>query len=68
MNIGAHLSIYKLKNFCWIMHSDTLIKCIYIGEENFRSRKATEKLGAVMHKKNSNGKLIYLLFKQDYVL
>ena len=39
-----------------------------IGEENFRSRKATEKLGAVMHKKNSNGKLIYLLFKQDYVL
>ena len=22
-----------------------------IGEENFRSRKATEKLGAVMHKK-----------------
>ena len=50
------------------MHSDTLIKCIYIGEENFRSRKATEKLGAVMHKKNSNGKLIYLLFKQDYVL
>ena len=39
-----------------------------IGEENFRSRKATEKLGAVMHKKNSNGKLIYLLFKKDNVL
>ena len=32
-----------------------------IGEENFRSRKATEKLGAVMNKKNSNGKLLSIM-------
>tara|TARA_B100001564_G_C20196904_1_gene470949 strand:- start:18 stop:179 length:162 start_codon:yes stop_codon:yes gene_type:complete len=38
------------------------------GEENLRSRKATEKLGAVLYKKNIDGKLIYLLLNQYYIL
>jgi len=39
-----------------------------IGAENFRSRKATQKLGAVKYKKSDNGGLVYLLHKSDYLL
>jgi RimJ/RimL family protein N-acetyltransferase len=63
---SVNLQIKKLMLDYAFRHIDKVY--FDIGEENFRSRKATEKLGAVMHKKNSNGKLIYLLFKQDYVL
>ena len=63
---SVNLQIKKLMLDYAFRHIDKVY--FDIGEENFRSRKATEKLGAVMYKKNSNGKLIYLLFKQDYVL
>ena len=66
LNLWMSLQIKKLMLDYAFRHIDKVY--FDIGEENFRSRKATEKLGAVMHKKNSNGKLIYLLFKQDYVL
>ena len=39
-----------------------------IGEENFRSRKATKKLGAVQYKKEDGGKLIYILSENEYLL
>ena len=39
-----------------------------IGKDNFRSRKATEKLGALMVKDLGNGKLVYVLYKNDYLL
>ena len=40
----------------------------YIGENNIRSRKATEKLGAVQYKKGDDGKLVYILLKKEYLL
>ena len=58
---SVNLQIKKLMLDYAFRHIDKVY--FDIGEENFRSRKATEKLGAVMYKKNSNGKLIYLLFK-----
>ena len=39
-----------------------------IGENNIRSRKATEKLGAVQYKKGDDGKLVYILLKKEYLL
>ncbi len=39
-----------------------------IGENNVRSRKATEKLGAVQYKKRDDGILIYMLLKKEYLL
>jgi RimJ/RimL family protein N-acetyltransferase len=39
-----------------------------IGEKNFRSRRATEKLGAVQYKKVNDGTLTYLLHKKEYFL
>ena len=40
----------------------------YIGENNIRSRKAIEKLGAFQYKKGDDGKVIYILLKKEYLL
>ena len=39
-----------------------------IGENNFRSRKATEKLGAAQYKKEEDGTVVYVLPKKEYLL
>ena len=39
-----------------------------IGENNFRSRKATEKLGAAQYKKEEDGTVVYVLPKKKYLL
>ena len=63
---SANLQIKKLMLDYVFTHIDKVY--FDIGKENFRSRKAIEKLGAVRYKTNSDGKLIYLLLKQEYVL
>ena len=57
---SVNLQIKKLMLDYAFRHIDKVY--FDIGEENFRSRKATEKLGAVMHKKNSNGKFFIITF------
>ena len=62
---SVNLQIKKLMLDYAFRHIDKVY--FDIGEENFRSRKATEKLGAVVYKKTERG-LTYLLLEQDYLL
>ena len=63
---SANLQIKKLMLNYVFSHIDKVY--FDIGKENLRSRKATEKIDATLYKKNKDGKLIYLLLKQYYVL
>ena len=38
-----------------------------IGTQNYRSRKAIEKIGSHLFKDNEDGKVVYKLIKKDYV-
>ena len=63
---SANLQIKKIM----LDHIFQHVENVYfdIGKENYRSRKATEKLGALQYKKKDGGKLIYKLSKSEYRL
>ena len=57
-----------IKNFMINYSFKSLDKIFFdIGTQNYRSRKAIEKIGACLFKDDEDGKFVYKLIKKDYV-